>query len=102
MIRPLSDRIVVHVPKKGEKVTSSGFIIPEAVNEKEKPQQGEVLAVGPGRTENGVVLPIDVQVGDQILFSKFSGINLEVNDEEILILTERDVLAVLVGTEKGE
>lgn len=100
MIRPLSDRIVVRLPKQGEKTLASGIVIPDAVNSKEKPTQAEVIAIGPGRTENGIQIPIDVNVGDQVLFSKFSGIPLEVEDEEVLVLTERDLLAVVSKGEK--
>lgn len=97
MIQPTSDRIVVKVRSAEEKVTESGLVIPKTVTEKDKPQLGEVKAVGPGRTEAGVQIPVAFSVGDTVLFSKFSGIDIEVDDEKVLILLERDVLATVAN-----
>jgi chaperonin GroES len=92
---------VVKVQKPPQK-TESGLFIPEMVTDKEKPTQGTVLAVGPGRTENGVQIPVAFAAGDEVIFSKFSGIDLKVENEEILMLTERDVLGVVESTNKKE
>ena len=91
-LQPLEDRIVVRSAEAEEK-TASGLVIPDTA--KEKPQQGEVLAVGPGRrSENtGELIPVDVAVGDTIVYSKYGGTEIEVEGEELLILSSRDVLA---------
>ncbi|MEI8051734.1 MAG: co-chaperone GroES [Actinomycetes bacterium] len=91
-LHPLDDRIVVR-PGEGEETTASGLVIPDTA--KEKPQQGEVLAVGPGRrAENtGELVPMDVKVGDTVVYSKYGGTEIAVDGEDLLILTGRDVLA---------
>lgn len=93
-IRPLGDRVVVK-PLAQEEKTKSGIVIPDTAA-KEKPQQGEVLAVGPGRTlENGQKVPLEVKVGDKVIFSKYAGTEVKLEDEEVLILNERDIHAVI-------
>jgi chaperonin GroES len=91
-LQPLDDRIVVR-PSEAEEKTASGLVIPDTA--KEKPQQGEVLAVGPGRrAENtGELIPLDVKVGDKVVYSKYGGTEITVEGEDLLILTARDVLA---------
>lgn len=91
-LKPLEDRIVVQA-LAAEQTTASGLVIPDTA--KEKPQEGKVVAVGPGRFENGNRLPLDVQVGDVVIFSKYGGTEVKYNGEEFLILSARDVLAVL-------
>ncbi|WP_027365301.1 co-chaperone GroES [Desulfotruncus alcoholivorax] len=93
MIRPLGDRVVVkQVPS--EEVTKSGIVLPDTA--KEKPQQGEVVAVGSGRLlDNGQRVPIDLKVGDKILFSKYAGNEVKIDDVEYLILREMDILGVI-------
>ena len=95
-LQPLEDRIVVR-PSEAEETTASGLVIPDTA--KEKPQQGEVLAVGPGRrAENtGDLVPLDVSVGDKVVYSKYGGTEITVDGEELLILTSRDVLAKVTG-----
>lgn len=93
MIRPLGDRVVVK-PMPGEQTTKSGIVIPDTA--KEKPQEGEVVAVGNGRVmENGQRLPMDIKVGEKILFSKYAGNEIKINNEEYLILREMDILGVI-------
>jgi chaperonin GroES len=91
-LQPLDDRIVVR-PSEAEEKTASGLVIPDTA--KEKPQQGEVLAVGPGRrAENtGELIPLDIAVGDKVVYSKYGGTEINVEGEDLLILTGRDVLA---------
>ena len=93
-IRPLEDRIVVQ-PGEGEQVTASGIVIPDTA--KEKPQEGTVLAVGEGRwdDEGKKRIPLDVKVGDTVLYSKYGGTEVKYNGEDYLILSSRDVLAVV-------
>jgi chaperonin GroES len=93
-IKPLEDRIVVRA-LDAEQTTASGLVIPDTA--KEKPQEGEVLAVGPGRfTENGEQrVPLDISTGDVVVFSKYGGTEVKYNGEEYLILSARDVLAVV-------
>lgn len=93
-LKPLDDRIVVR-PNEAEQTTVSGLVIPDTA--KEKPQQGEVLAVGPGRrSENtGEVIPLDVKVGDTVVYSKYGGTEITVGGEDLLILSSRDILAVV-------
>jgi chaperonin GroES len=92
-LKPLEDRIVVR-PSEQEETTVSGIVIPDTA--KEKPQQGEVLAVGPGRRseQSGEIIPIDVKVGDTVVYSKYGGTEITVDGEDLLILTSRDVLAI--------
>ena len=91
-LQPLDDRIVVRA-SESEATTASGLVIPDTA--KEKPQQGEVLAVGPGRrAENtGELIPLDVKVGDIVVYSKYGGTEITIDGEDLLILTGRDVLA---------
>jgi chaperonin GroES len=91
-LQPLDDRIVVRA-NEAEELTTSGLVIPDTA--KEKPQQGEVLAVGPGRRAetSGELIPIDVKVGDTVVYSKYGGTEITVEGEDLLILTSRDVLA---------
>lgn len=92
-IRPLGDRVVVKA-LPSEEVTASGIVIPDTA--KEKPQQAEVIAVGPGRVlENGQRQPIDVKVGDKVLYSKYAGNEVKIEGEEYLILRDIDILAVV-------
>ncbi|HHW44466.1 co-chaperone GroES [Desulfofundulus thermobenzoicus] len=93
MIRPLGERVVVK-PLPSEEVTKGGIVIPDTA--KEKPQEGEVVAVGPGRLlENGTRVPIDLKVGDRILFSKYAGNEVKLDGEEYLIMREADILGVI-------
>ena len=91
-IKPLEDRIVVQA-SEAETTTASGLVIPDTA--KEKPQEGTVLAVGPGRFEDGNRVPLDVKVGDKVLYSKYGGTEVKYNGEEYLVLSARDVLAVV-------
>lgn len=92
--RPLHDRIVVKRIAAEEK-TRGGIIIPDTV--KEKPQEGEVIAVGPGgRDDAGKLIPIDIKVGDRVLFGKWSGTEVTIGGDEVLIMKESDVMGVLV------
>jgi chaperonin GroES len=93
-IKPLEDRIVVQAVE-AETTTASGLVIPDTA--KEKPQEGTVLAVGPGRFEDGNRVPLDVQVGDKVLYSKYGGTEVKYAGEEYLVLSARDVLAVIEG-----
>ncbi len=93
-IKPLEDRIVVQA-NDAESTTASGLVIPDTA--KEKPQEGTVLAVGPGRFEDGNRVPLDVQVGDKVLYSKYGGTEVKYAGEEYLVLSARDVLAVIEG-----
>jgi chaperonin GroES len=95
-LRPLEDRIVVR-PLEAEETTASGLVIPDTA--KEKPQQGEVLAVGPGKRAetSGELIPLDVHEGDRVVYSKYGGTEITLDGEDLLILSSRDVLAVLGG-----
>jgi chaperonin GroES len=91
---PLADRIVI-TPLKQDEVTASGLVIPDTV--KEKPQQGEVTAVGPGRLDdNGKRVPLDVVAGDRILYAKYTGTEIKLDGTEYIVLNEKDILAKLV------
>src|SRR5262245_7720402 len=93
--RPLHDRVVIRRVEQDEK-TSGGIIIPDTA--KEKPMEGEVIAVGPGgRDETGKLLPIDVKVGDRVLFGKWSGTEIKLDGEELLIMKESDIMGVIEG-----
>ena len=93
-IKPLEDRIVV-LPLEAETTTASGLVIPDSA--KEKPQEGEVVAVGPGRVDdNGNRVPVDVAVGDVVIYSKYGGTEVKVGGAEYLVLSARDVLAIVV------
>lgn len=92
-IQPLEDRIVVR-PAEAEERTASGLVIPDSA--KEKPQQGEVIAVGPGRFgDDNERVPMDIGVGDTVVYSKYGGTEITVDGEDVLILSARDVLAIL-------
>ena len=91
--RPLHDRVVVRRVESEEK-TAGGIIIPDTA--KEKPQEGEIIAVGPGaRDESGKLVPLDVKAGDRILFGKWSGTEVKIDGQELLIMKESDVMGVL-------
>ncbi len=93
-IKPLEDRIVIQ-QVEAEQTTASGLVIPDTA--KEKPQEGEVIAVGPGRIDdNGNRVPIDVSTGDRVLYSKYGGTEVKVGGDDYLVLSARDVLAVVV------
>ena len=93
-LQPLEDRIVVR-PSEGEEMTASGLVIPDSA--KEKPQQGEVLAVGPGKRSDttGELIPMDVAAGDTVVYSKYGGTEISSGGEDLLILSARDVLAIV-------
>ena len=93
-LKPLGERLVIK-PAGREEMTASGIVLPDTAS-KEKPQRGEVIAVGEGRRdEDGDRIPMDVQVGDQVLFAKYAGTEFKLDDQELLILAEKDVLAVI-------
>src|SRR5215203_2862991 len=95
-LQPLGDRLIVEVLEE-EEVTSSGIVLPDTA--KEKPQRGRVLAVGPGpRDDDGEFIKMDLDEGDEIIFSKYGGTEIKVGADEYLILRESDVLAKVVGT----
>jgi len=98
-LKPLEDRIVVR-PNESEETTASGIVIPDTA--KEKPQQGEVLAVGPGRRseQSGEIIPLDIKVGDTVVYSKYGGTEYVLDGEDVLILTSRDVLAIATTKKK--
>jgi chaperonin GroES len=92
-LKPLADRLVVE-PAEHEEVTASGIYVPETA--KEKPQEGTVLAAGPGRRdEDGERIPMDVKEGDRVLYAKYAGTEVKLNDKKYLILKESDILAIL-------
>jgi len=91
-LRPLSDRVVVE-PSEGEEVTAGGIFLPETA--KEKPQQGTIVAAGPGRTEDGKLIKLDVNVNDKVLYAKYAGTEIKINGKKLLILKESDILAVV-------
>jgi chaperonin GroES len=94
--RPLHDRVVVK-RIEGEEKTKGGIIIPDTA--KEKPQEGEIVAAGPGaRDESGKLVPLDVKAGDRILFGKWSGTEVKIDGEDLLIMKESDVMGVIEGT----
>ena len=98
--RPLHDRVVIRRIEESEK-TAGGIIIPDTA--KEKPSQGEVLAVGPGaRNENGDLVALDVKAGDTVLFGKWSGTEVRVDGQDLLIMKESDIMGVLEGTKAGK
>ncbi|SDF11602.1 co-chaperone GroES [Sporomusa acidovorans] len=93
MIKPLGDRVVIEALAK-EEVTKSGIVLPDTV--KEKPQEGKIIAVGTGKTlENGQKVALDVKAGDKVIFSKYAGTEVKVEGKEYLIISERDILAVI-------
>ncbi len=91
-IKPLSDRVLVR-PDTAEEKTSSGIIIPDSA--KEKPQRGTVVAVGPGKVENGTKIDMTVKEGDKVLYGKYSGTEVEIDGEELMIMREADILGVI-------
>ena len=92
-LRPLQDRVIIK-RLDNELKTASGIVIPESAAE--KPDQGEVIAVGPGKkTEDGKVLPVDLKVGDKVLFGKYAGQSVKVDGEELLVIREEEILAVV-------
>ena len=91
-IKPLEDRIVVQA-NEAETTTASGIVIPDTA--KEKPQEGTVIAVGPGRWEDGKRIPLDVKEGDTVVYSKYGGTELKYGADEYLVLSARDVLAII-------
>ena len=92
-LKPLGDRLVVK-PSAREEMTKSGIVLPDTV--KERPQEGTILAVGPGRTlDDGTREPIEVAVGQKILFQKYAGTEFKLDEEDLLILSQKDVLAVI-------
>jgi chaperonin GroES len=97
-ITPLHDRVLVRRLEEKE-VVKGGIIIPDSA--KEKPQEGEVIAVGNGRREKGELIPLDVKPGDRILFGKYSGNDIKIDDEEYLILKEDEILAKIGGAAKA-
>ena len=95
-IRPLGDRVVVK-PAEREEVTKSGIYLPDTAT-KERPQEGTVLAIGEGRRDdNGKLVPMNVAVGDKVLFAKYSGTEVKIDDVEYLILAEKDILGIIQG-----
>jgi chaperonin GroES len=94
-IRPLHDRVIVK-RVEAERTTASGIVIPDSAGE--KPDQGEVLAVGPGkRDDNGKQITLDVKVGDRVLFGKYAGQSVKVDGQEVLVMREEDIMGVLVA-----
>jgi len=100
-LQPLEDRIVVRTAE-AEETTVSGLVIPDTA--KEKPQQGEVLAVGPGRRsdQTGEIIPLDIEAGDSVVYSKYGGTEITIDGEDLLILNARDVLAKVSGSSGGK
>lgn len=94
-LKPLGDRVVVR-PTEQEQTTASGLVLPETA--KEKPQQGVVIAAGPGRRDDdGKRIAMDVAVGDSVLYAKYAGTEIKINNEKLLILKESDILAIVEG-----
>jgi chaperonin GroES len=93
-LKPLGDRLLVR-PVEEEETTASGIVLPDTA--KEKPQKGKVLAVGDGKMEDGKRIPLDVSEGDEVLYSKYGGIDITVDGEDLLVLRETDVLAKVEG-----
>ena len=91
-LRPLGDRVLVR-PEEAEETLPSGLVLPDTA--KEKPQEGTVVAVGPGQYWEGNRIPLDLQVGDRVIYSKFGGQEVKVDGEDLLIMQERDVLGVI-------
>ncbi len=93
-LKPLGDRVIVK-PITQEEKTQSGIIIPDTAN-KEKPEQGEVLAVGPGEmTEKGERIPMEIQVGQKVVFTKYSPSEIEIDNEDLLVIKQKDILAII-------
>ena len=99
-LRPLGDRVVL-APVEREEVTKSGIVLPDTA--KEKPQEAVVLAVGPGRMlENGTVVPMEIKVGEHVLYAKYAGNEFKIDEEECLIVSEKDILAIVNSPEDGK
>ncbi len=92
-IRPLHDRVILE--RLEERTTASGIVIPDTAGD--KPQRGKVLAVGPGKYDNGALRKPDVKVGDEVLFGKYSGTEVKVNGQELLVMREEDIMGVVEG-----
>lgn len=92
-IRPLHDRVIIQ--RVEERTTASGIVIPETAGE--KPQRGKVIAIGTGRYENGNLRKLDVKVGDEVLFGKYSGTEVKVNNQDYLVMREEDIMGVIEG-----
>jgi len=92
-IRPLADRLIIKRVEEHEERSAGGIIIPDTA--KEKAQEGKVVAVGPGRKEDGKVLPVDVKAGDRVLFGKYAGTEVKLDDQDYLIMREDDILGVI-------
>ena len=93
-IRPLHDRVLLKRLESADKKTAGGIIIPDTA--KEKPQEGEIIAVGPGKvTDDGRVQPMNVKTGDKVLFGKYSGTDVKMDDQEYIIMREDDILGIL-------
>lgn len=90
-IKPLADRVVVKPIEEAE-VTKSGIVLPDTA--KEKPQQGEIVAIGPGKLEDGKRVELEVKVGDKVIYRKYGGTEIKIEGDEYLILTEEDILAI--------
>jgi chaperonin GroES len=97
-LTPLHDRVIVRRIEEKESVRG-GIIIPDTA--KEKPMEGEIIAAGPGKREKGELIPLDVKPGDRVLFGKYSGTEIKIEDEELLILREEEILAKLSGAAKA-
>jgi len=97
-LTPLHDRVIVKRIEEKESVRG-GIIIPDSA--KEKPMEGEIIAAGPGKREKGELVPLDVKPGDRVLFGKYSGTEIKIEDEELLILREEEILAKLSGAAKA-
>ncbi len=92
-VKPLGDRVIIR-PDEQEEVTKSGLVLPDTA--KEKPQQGTVVAVGAGRvTDDGKTIPLELKEGSTVLYAKYSGTEVRLNDEDLLIVSERDILAIV-------
>ena len=91
-LKPLADRVVVK-PQEAKEVKKGGIIIPDTA--KEKPQEGEVMAVGKGKIAEGKLIPMDVKVGDKILYGKYSGTEVKIDDQEYLIMNQDDILGII-------
>ena len=91
-IKPIGDKVVIK-PITVEETTKSGIVLPDSAQE--KPQQGEVIAVGDGIYQNGVKVPMELKVGDRVVYGKFGGVDVKLNGEEVIIMAEKDVLVVL-------
>ena len=92
-VKPLSDKVVIKV-LEAEQKTASGIVIPDTA--KEKPAQGEIIAVGPGKIDDGIKVPMTVKVGDKVLYSKYSPQEVKIDGTEYLIISEEDILAIIV------